>query len=118
MTRVALKNLVFIIGRLIYPFDVVLRFYKRQRVKRLLGGGSRAVDDPYIIAGFHNIVMDDYVSIGPGATIYTTGAKLIIKHHVVIGPNLTVITGDHNASVLGNYICEPCRNALKTTKTL
>lgn len=75
-------------------------------MKRLLGGGSRAVDDSYIIAGFHNIVMDDYVSIGPGTTIYTTGAKLIIKHHVVIGPNLTVITGDHNASVLGNYICE------------
>lgn len=35
------------------------------------------------------------VSIGPGATIYTTGAKLIIKQHVISGPNLTIITGDH-----------------------
>ena len=25
---------------------------------------------------------------------------------MVIGPNLTIITGDHNTSVLGNYICE------------
>ena len=48
--------------------------------------------------------MAENVSIGPGATIYTTGAKLIIKHHVVIGPNLTIITGDHNVSVLGNYL--------------
>ena len=50
--------------------------------------------------------MEDNVSIGPGATIYTTGAKLFFKHHVVVGPNLTIITDDHNASVLGNYICE------------
>lgn len=50
--------------------------------------------------------MDNNVTIGPGATIYTTGAKLIIKHHVIIGPNLTIITGDHNISVIGNYICE------------
>lgn len=50
--------------------------------------------------------MDDNVSIGPGATIYTTGAKLIIKHHVIVGPNLTIITGDHNISVVGEYICD------------
>ena len=39
--------------------------------------------------------MAENVSIGPGATIYTTGAKLIIKQHVISGPNLTIITGDH-----------------------
>ncbi len=50
--------------------------------------------------------MDDNVSIGPGATIYTTGTKLIIKHHVIVGFNLTIITGDHNISVVGKYICD------------
>lgn len=49
--------------------------------------------------------MENDVSIGPGSTIYTTNAKIYIKHHVVIGPNLTIITGDHNTSVLGEYIC-------------
>lgn len=39
--------------------------------------------------------MEEPVSIGPGATIYAAGAKLIIKKHVITGPNLTVITGDH-----------------------
>ncbi len=39
--------------------------------------------------------METLVSIGPGATIYAAGAKLIIKKHVITGPNLTVITGDH-----------------------
>lgn len=39
--------------------------------------------------------MEEPVSIGPGATIYAAGAKLIIKKHVITGLNLTVITGDH-----------------------
>ena len=39
--------------------------------------------------------MEAPVSLGPGATIYTTGAKLKIKKHVISGPNLTIITGDH-----------------------
>lgn len=34
-------------------------------------------------------------NIGPGSTIFTTRAKLIIKKHFVSGPNLTIITGDH-----------------------
>lgn len=106
MIRIVLKKLVFIIGQLVYPFDIALRSYKQQKIRRLMGGGNRSVDAPYLIAGSHNIMMEDNVSIGPGATIYTTGAKLIIKHHVVIGPNLTIITGDHNISVVGKYICD------------
>lgn len=106
MIRIVLKKSVFIIGWLIYPFDMALRLYKRQKMRLLLGGGNRVIDDPYIIAGTHNIIMDDNVSIGPGATIYTTGAKLIIKHHVIVGPHLTIITGDHNISVVGKYICD------------
>lgn len=47
--------------------------------------------------------MAEDVGIGPGATIYTTGAKLIIKQHVMSGPNLTIITGDHKY-ILGRWL--------------
>lgn len=47
--------------------------------------------------------MAENVSIGPGATIYTTRAKLIIKEHVISGPNLTIITGDHKY-ILGRWL--------------
>lgn len=46
--------------------------------------------------------MAENVDIGPGATIYTTGAKIIIKQHVMSGPNLTIITGDHKY-ILGRW---------------
>ena len=57
---------------------------------------------PYVIKGAENFVFSDNVSIGPGATIYSTAAKLIIKEHVIIGPNLTIITGDH-MPIVGRY---------------
>ena len=78
--------------------DVIITYYqllKNAQVKKKLGGGARTVLWPYRIVGIENIKMSDYVSIGPGSTIYSTRAKLIIQEHVTIGPNLTVITGDH-----------------------
>lgn len=47
--------------------------------------------------------MHDNVYIGPGSTIYTTGAKLTFHPHITIGPNLTIITGDHMHKV-GRFI--------------
>lgn len=47
--------------------------------------------------------MADNVTIGVGATIFTTGAKLVFKGHFISGPHLTVITGDH-MSIVGKYI--------------
>ena len=67
------------------------------------GGGKSGIAWPYVIRGVENFVFSDNVSIGPGATIYSTAAKLIIKEHVIIGPNLTIITGDH-MPIVGRYI--------------
>lgn len=101
-----IKVIAYYIGAFISPIHRLVYFYKSRNINKLLGGGVRKIDYPYVIAGAKNIRMENNVTIGPGATIYTTGAKLYFHHHVVVGPNLTIITGDHNASVLGNYICE------------
>ena len=104
--KIIIKKTCYLLGCLFYPFSILIEFYKRNKISRILGGGNRKIGTPYIIDGIQNIIMDENVYIGPGSTIYTTEAKLIIKHHVVVGPNFTVITGDHNTSVLGKYICE------------
>lgn len=97
------RKIIFFLGYLISVGEKFLIFYKRLKINILLGGGNRKIDYPYVIAGVNNIIMDDNVSIGPGSTIYTTIAKLIIKQHVISGPNLTIITGDHKY-VLGRWI--------------
>ena len=88
-------RLYYFIGLLISYLKKIYVFYKSKNINGLLGGGKRTIGYPYIIQGVNNIIMDEPVSIGPGSTIYTTGAKLIVKKHVITGPNLTIITGDH-----------------------
>ena len=72
------------------------------QMRKLLGGNIR-IQYPFKVCGIENITVYNHVSIGPGATIYTTGAKLTFHPHVVIGPNLTIITGDHMHKV-GRFI--------------
>lgn len=83
------------VGYIAYKIESLSTAYKIQKTKKQLGGGKRIIAQPNIISGIKNIIMEEPVSIGLGATIYAAGAKLIIKKHVITGPNLTVITGDH-----------------------
>lgn len=84
-----------ILGKVTSRIYDVFCEYKNNNINNLLGGGKRRIQYPYHILGVENIIASENVSIGTGATIYTTRAKLIIKQHFVSGPNLTVITGDH-----------------------
>lgn len=77
--------------------------YKAQCISELVQGEGVRIGYPFNIAGAENIEAGECVSIGVGATIFTTRAKLIIKQHFIAGPGLTVITGDH-MPILGRFI--------------
>ena len=50
-----------------------------------------------------NLIMGEFSSIGNGATIMNTRAKVVIGKHFVSGPGLTIITGDH-MPVVGQFL--------------
>ena len=52
------------------------------------------------IAGEGNISLGHDVYLGPGATLLTTRARIVMGNYVMSGPNLTVITGDHRIDML------------------
>jgi acetyltransferase-like isoleucine patch superfamily enzyme len=58
----------------------------------------------FIVSGEKNISIGDNVSFGPGCLVYSTMAKLCIGNDVVFGPRVTIITGDHDFSVVGQKI--------------
>lgn len=93
-----------ILGKL---YEILFKSYVKTSVsslkKKISWGGRSCIAWPYVIKGVENFVFSDNVSIGPGATIYSTAAKLIIREHVIIGPNLTIITGDH-MPIVGRWI--------------
>lgn len=57
-----------------------------------------------IIAGSQNISIGDHVYIGPNALIYTTEAELHIGSYVMMGHNVSIITGNHRTDVIGEYM--------------
>ena len=68
--------------------------------------GSHIDRTGLIVAGWKNLILDEYVTIGPRALIYCTNSKVIFKKKVVVGPGLTIIAGDHNYSEIGKFICD------------
>lgn len=54
----------------------------------------------------NNISCGSHVEIGPRALFWTTKANIIIGSHVIFGPGVTIITGDHPTDVIGKYIMD------------
>ena len=59
-----------------------------------------------VVAGWKNLVLGEYVTIGPRALIYCISSKVIFKKKIVVGPGLTIIAGDHNFTEVGKFICD------------
>ncbi len=58
------------------------------------------------IKSAENIIIGSNSQIGPHAVLWTTRAKIKIGSYVLIGPNVTIITGDHRTDVIGRHIEE------------
>ena len=98
----------YIIGSLVYRSEEFVRkvFYKILResvIKSSFGscGKNVHIAEKSDIKGIGNISIGDDVAIGPHALLWTTRANIIIKEKVIIGPGLSIITGDHKINVVG-----------------
>ncbi|MFD0047943.1 acyltransferase [Actinomycetes bacterium NPDC127524] len=58
------------------------------------------------VKGQENLYFYNDIQIGPYALLWSTRAKIIIKDYVLIGPNITIITGDHRIDIVGKHIHE------------
>lgn len=53
-----------------------------------------------------NIYIGDNTQIGPHSLFWTTRAKIIIGNCVLMGPKVTIITGDHRTDIVGKHIID------------
>lgn len=66
--------------------------------------GRNFIFDPYSFFTFQNIEVGKYVSIGAGAVFLASESKIIIGNKVLFGPNVTIVGGDHNTSLVGKFM--------------
>ena len=53
-----------------------------------------------------NVYVGNHSQIGPHSLFWTTYAKIRIGNYVIMGPNVTIITGDHRTDLIGKHIIE------------
>ncbi len=66
--------------------------------------GKHFIFDPQDDFTYQNIEVGDDVSIGNGAVLMATESKIIMGNKVMFGPNVTVVGGNHNTSVVGQFM--------------
>ena len=60
--------------------------------------------DPFGEYSFENISIGDDCYLGPGTKILASETKVTIGSKVMFGPDVLLIGGDHNSSVVGKYM--------------
>lgn len=66
--------------------------------------GKHFLFDPDGFYSFRNIEVGDYVSLGRGPVLLASESKIRIGNKVMFGPGVTIIGGNHNASVVGKFM--------------
>lgn len=66
--------------------------------------GRHFIFDPDGHYTFGNIEVGNDVSIGTGAVLLASESKIMVGNKVMFGPNVTVVGGNHNASVVGRFM--------------
>lgn len=83
-------------------WDRLLMFFYREQFASC---GKKVVFFPTKSFFFYETInVGDDVYIGPGATFSASKSFIKIGNKVMFGPNVTIIGGDHNTSVVGEYM--------------
>lgn len=85
-----------------------IKFSEESVIKCSLGscGKNVHIAEKSDIKGIENVYVGNDVAIGPRSLLWTTGAKIFIKDKVIVGPGLSIITGDHKIDIVGKYMAD------------
>lgn len=79
----------------------VHRAAARSRFRRC---GRNVRFDPRDFFAYENIVTGNDVFIGPGAKFLADRSEIRIGNKVLFGPNVLIVAGNHNSSVVGQFM--------------
>lgn len=67
-------------------------------------GKQVSVGRGFTASGYENISVGNDVSLGERCMMLSTRAKIVIGDHVMFGPQVSVITGNHITDIAGRYM--------------
>lgn len=100
-------------GRVLYKIEEFVRkgiykIFRESVIKCSFGscGKNVHIAEKSDIKGNENIYIGNDVAIGPNSVLWTTGANIFIKDKVIVGPGLSIITGNHRTNIIGKYMAD------------
>lgn len=90
---------IIILLRKIY--SNILQLILKRKFKRV---GKNFKFDPFGRYSFDTIEVGNDVFIGPGAILLASESFIRLGNKIMFGPNVTMMGGDHNTSVIGQYM--------------
>ncbi len=85
-------------------FGRIGSYWKRRMLKSC--GENVHFGKRILVTNWQNCSIGSDVNIGPGAVIFCSEAPVSIGSHVILGPNITLVTGDHRTDIPGRYISD------------
>lgn len=84
------------------------KLFRGPLIKRSFGscGANVYVSPGCNIKGIENIFVGNGCVIGPRATLWSTQARIFMGEKVIMGPNVTIITGDHRTDLPGFFLAD------------
>lgn len=79
----------------------VLNYFKKRKLKKC---GNNVHIEPATDGNWNNISIGSDVHIGRNNLFMCSRAAIEIGSHVMFGPNVTIITGDHRMDLIGRYM--------------
>lgn len=96
-----MKPIALFLRLLFKAYRRVLMYSYRPLFKR---HGRNFVFDPFGHYSFETIEVGNDVFIGPRAILSATKSGIIFGNKIMLGPNVTIMGGDHNTSQVGRYM--------------
>lgn len=97
--------------KLIYTFyfkgrNLIHRFFVEPVIKGGFAscGKKVRVGRKCSFSGIENIWVSNYVFLGDNTRILSTRAKVVLGDHIMFGPGVTIVTGNHRIDMVGRYM--------------
>ena len=94
-------------NRIVCIFAQILKRYKARQVKRMLQSCGEDVTFPQSTRIYGNqLILGNHVYLGDENIIMCARAPITIGDHVMTGPRVTMISGDHRINLIGKFMTE------------
>lgn len=98
-------NIYKALWNVMHFFPRAWHYVERKLIQKMILSCGKDVTIPANIQLHgYNISIGNHVLIGEGAVLMCALAPIQIGDHVLFGPNVTVITGDHRMDCVGRYM--------------